>query len=99
MELDNVIHERSRLRIITYLAGRENGRVSFNELQESLGFTSGNLSVQLKKLNEAAYISIDKSFRENKPYTTIKLTAAGRKAMNRYIQEMENIIQTIKNQQ
>jgi len=98
MELDNVIHERSRLRIITYLAGRENGRASFNELQDSLGFTSGNLSVQLKKLNEAAYVSIDKSFRENKPYTTIKLTAAGRKAMNRYIQEMEKIIQTIQNQ-
>lgn len=98
MDLDKVIHERSRLRIITYLAGRENGRASFIELQESLGFTSGNLSVQLRKLNDASYITIDKSFQENKPLTTITLTAAGRKAMNRYVQELENIIQAIKNQ-
>ncbi|MCP4135262.1 MAG: transcriptional regulator [bacterium] len=91
-KIDKLIHEQSRLRIVTYLAGSDKKEVSFNELQNSLDFTSGNLSIQLKKLSEASYIDINKTFKDNKPYTTAALTAKGRNALEKYIEEMENII-------
>lgn len=94
--IDKIIHERARLLILTYLASNEKQEVSFNEFQEKLGFTSGNLSIQLKKLKEANYIDIHKTFKDNKPYTTIQITPEGSEALNTYIGEMEEIIHTLK---
>ena len=94
--LNKIIHERARLLILTYLASNEKREVSFNELQEKLEFTSGNLSIQLKKLKEAEYLEINKTFKDNKPYTTVLITPQGAKALNNYIEEMENLIRTLK---
>jgi len=66
------------------------------DLQEQLEFTSGNLSIQLKKLKEANYIEINKTFKDNKPYTTVLITPQGANALNSYIEEMEGIIKTLK---
>ena len=94
--LNKIIHERARLLILTYLASTEKKEVSFNEIQESLDFSSGNLSVQLRKLQQADYIDIQKSFKDNKPHTTVSITHQGTDALNQYVAEMENIIQTLK---
>ncbi|MCP4752968.1 MAG: ArsR family transcriptional regulator [Proteobacteria bacterium] len=95
-EIDKLIHERARLLILTFLTSNRHQEVSFNELQENLEFTSGNLSIQLKKLKEADYVQIDKTFKDNKPYTTVSISAPGAKALNRYVDEMEKIIKTLK---
>ncbi len=94
--LDKIIHERARLLILTYLMSNQKKEISFNELQEQLQFTSGNLSIQLKKLKEAEYVEIHKTFKDNKPYTTILITPQGSKALTAYIDEMEALIQTLK---
>ena len=94
--IDRVIHERARLLIMTYLASQGKNNVSFNELQEQLDFTSGNLSVQLKRLKSAGYVRIKKTFRDNKPYTTVSLTAEGSGALKRYVSEMETLIKNLK---
>ena len=95
-KLDKIIHERARLRIVTFLASRGQQPVSFNEIQEKLEFTSGNLSIQLKKLKGTGYVDIHKTFRNNKPYTTISLTQTGSEALLKYIDEMEEIIGALK---
>ncbi len=97
--LDKIIHDHSRLRILTYLASSNKTEVSFNELKEKLEFTSGNLSIQLKKLKDVEYISIEKTFKENKSHTTLNISKKGLTALNSYIEEMEKIIQTLKNNQ
>ena len=94
--LNKMIHERTRLLILTYLASNEKKEISFNELQENLEFTSGNLSIQLKKLKEAGYLSIQKTFKDNKPYTTVSISPQGIKALNSYIEEKEGIIKSLK---
>jgi len=92
--LDKVIHERARLMILTYLAGLE-GRslASFQEIKDALEMTSGNLSVQLKNLEQAGYIAIEKRFEDNRPVTEARLTREGQKALTQYLDEMERIIQ------
>ncbi|THB80676.1 MAG: transcriptional regulator [Desulfobacteraceae bacterium] len=95
-EIEKLIHERVRLLIITHLASSDTEDVSFNTLQKELQLTSGNLSVQLKKLSDADYVAIHKQFRDNKPLTTIRITGAGRNALDRYILEMEQILQQLK---
>ncbi len=92
---DKVIHERGRLLILTYLASSEKKAVSFSELQEKLGFTSGNLSVQLKTLKKAEYVTVDKQFKDNKPLTTASITPPGRKALSKYLEDMQKLIQMI----
>jgi len=94
--LNKIIHERARLLILTHLASNEKKKVSFNELQKSLGFTSGNLSVQLRKLEQAHYVDIHKTFKANKPYTTVSITPRGFDALNSYVAEMEGIIKALK---
>jgi DNA-binding transcriptional ArsR family regulator len=93
--LNRVIHEPARLQIVSYLAvgGRE---VSFTELSEKLGLSAGNLSVQLKRLEEAGYLSITKSFRENRPLTCVALTRPGMKALKNYLQDLELLIDSLK---
>ena len=95
-ELDKTIHERSRLLILSHLASNRKREISFNELQDQLGFTSGNLSVQLKKLKQADYVKIQKTFRDNKPHTSVSLTPKGSKALNKYLDEMEDLIKSLK---
>jgi DNA-binding MarR family transcriptional regulator len=84
---------------MSYLAGNENKVISYNELLDKLEFTSGNLSVQLKKLKDAGYLEIKKTFKDNKPYTTVSITQQGTEALNRYVEEMEGIIQSLKNKE
>ena len=95
-ELDKIIHERARLLILTYLASRKEQAVSFNELQDQLSFSSGNLSIQLKKLKEVNYLEMNKTFKDNKPYTTVGITSEGAIALQKYVGEMETIIKTLK---
>lgn len=95
-ELNKIIHERARLLILTHLASNTDIEVSFNDIKEKLDFTPGNLSIQLKNLSEAEYINISKSFRDNKPHTAVSITAKGIKALNNYLEEMENLIKGLR---
>jgi DNA-binding transcriptional ArsR family regulator len=90
MELDRVIHERLRLGILSALA--VNSSMTFNELKSALKTTDGNLSVHARKLEDAEYISCDKSFDGRMPRTEYKITAAGRRAFERYLDNMEQVI-------
>jgi DNA-binding HxlR family transcriptional regulator len=89
-ELDRLIHERVRLGIVSALA--VNAALSFNELKGLLKATDGNLSVHARKLEEAQYISCTKSFEGRIPRTEYRLTAAGRRALERYLDHMEALI-------
>jgi DNA-binding transcriptional ArsR family regulator len=91
-ELDRLIHERLRLGIVSALAG--NASLTFNELKEILKTTDGNLSVHARKLEDAAYITCEKSFDGRTPKTEFRLTDAGRRALTRYLDHMESIIRT-----
>lgn len=94
--LDRVIHERARLVILTFLASSQDIEVGFTELRDKLGFTAGNLSIQLKTLEEAGLLSIEKRFRDNKPFTGVKLSPAGERALGDYLQELEVIVSSLK---
>ncbi len=89
-ELDNLIHERMRLGIVSALAANES--LSFSELKELLKTTDGNISVHARKLEEAEYIACTKSFDGRIPKTEYRLTAAGRRALERYLDHMETLI-------
>jgi DNA-binding HxlR family transcriptional regulator len=88
--LDRLIHERQRLGIVSALA--VNQSLSFNELKHLLGTTDGNLSVHARRLEEAAYITCTKYFEGRQPKTEYRLTAAGREALERYLDYMESLI-------
>lgn len=88
--LDRLIHERMRLGIVSALA--VNDSLTFNELKALLKTTDGNLSVHARKLEEAAYIACSKSFDGRLPKTEYRLTAAGRRALERYLDHMEALI-------
>jgi DNA-binding MarR family transcriptional regulator len=90
LELDRLIHERLRLGIISALA--VNDRLSFTDLKELLQTTDGNLSVHARKLEEADYILCEKGFEGRVPRTEYRLTAAGRRALEKYLAHMEAII-------
>ncbi len=90
-ELDRLIHERTRLGIVSALAVNES--LSFNELKQLLRTTDGNLSVHARKLEDANYIACTKSFAGRLPKTEYRLTAAGRRALERYLDHMEALIQ------
>jgi DNA-binding MarR family transcriptional regulator len=89
-ELDNLIHERMRLGIISALAANES--LTFTELKELLKTTDGNISVHTRKLEEAEYITCIKSFEGRIPKTEYRLTAAGRRALERYLDHMEALV-------
>ena len=88
--LDDVIHGRMRLGIMAYLANAE--VADFNELKAALEATQGNLSIHLRKLEEAGYIAIEKSFLGRKPLTRARLTEAGRKAFADYLEAMAGLV-------
>ena len=89
-ELDRLIHERVRLGIVSALAGVE--RLSFNELKRLLKVSDGNLSVHARKLEDAEYITCSKTFDGRVPRTEYRLSAAGRRALERYLDHMEALI-------
>jgi len=90
VDLDRLIHERVRLGIVSALA--VNRSLTFNELKAMLKTTDGNLSVHARKLEEADYIVCTKSFDGRLPKTEYRLAAAGRKALERYLNHMEALI-------
>jgi DNA-binding HxlR family transcriptional regulator len=92
LELDRLIHERMRLAIVSALAVNES--LTFNELKQLLDTTDGNLSVHARKLEEARYITCTKTFEGRLPRTEYRLTAAGRDALERYLDHMEALIRT-----
>jgi len=90
LELDRLIHERLRLGIVSALA--VNDRLTFNDLKRLLQTTDGNLSVHARKLEEAQYIGCEKTFEGRVPRSEYRLTAAGRRALEKYLAHMEAII-------
>ena len=88
--IDDVIHGRMRLGIMVYLADVE--AADFTELKTVLEATQGNLSVHLKKLDEAGYVTISKSFVNNKPLTRVAITSEGRRAFAAYLKALGALI-------
>ena len=89
-KIDDVIHGRLRLGVMAYLANAD--VADFTELKALLEATQGNLSVHLRKLEEAGYVTIEMSLLDRKPLTRARITAAGRKAFKAYIQAMTKLI-------
>lgn len=89
--LDPMLHECSRLAIVSVLAAVES--LTFTELRRQLEMTDGNLSVHLQKLEKEGYVAISKHFVGRRPQTTCRLTPAGRQALSRYLDQLEAIVQ------
>src|SRR5437016_11383012 len=89
-DFDRLIHEKTRLAIVSALA--VNASLTFNELKAILKTTDGNVSVHARKLEEANYITCRKSFEGRMPRTEYALTAAGKRALERYLSHMEALI-------
>ena len=94
LQLDRLIHEKGRLGIISLLAASP--EVSFTDMRETLGMTDGNLTTHIRTLQEAGYVSVTKSYKNNRPLTTCSLTPAGRKAFASYVDLLEQIVQQTK---
>jgi DNA-binding MarR family transcriptional regulator len=94
LQLDRVIHEKGRLPIMSLLATAP--ELSFTDLRDTLKMTDGNLSMHIKTLQEAGFISVTKSFRQQRPLTTCALTPAGRRAFAEYIDLLEQIVRQAK---
>ena len=92
--LDRLIHERLRLGIISALAANES--LTFSDLKSLMNTTDGNLSVHARKLEEAGYIACTKYFDGRLPKTEYKLTAAGRSALESYLNHMESLIRQMR---
>jgi DNA-binding MarR family transcriptional regulator len=88
--LDRLIHERIRLAMVSALAANQS--MSFSELKALLGTTDGNLSIHARKLEDAGYVECAKSFVDRTPRTEYRLTASGRRALERYLDHMEALI-------
>jgi DNA-binding HxlR family transcriptional regulator len=93
-ELDRLIHERVRLAIVSALAVRDS--LSFNELKDLLQVSDGNLSVHARRLEEAQYIRCTKGFQGRVPRTEYALTAAGRRALQQYLDHMQALIRAVR---
>jgi DNA-binding MarR family transcriptional regulator len=89
-KIDDVIHGRLRLGVMAYLANAE--VADFNELKSVLEVTQGNLSVQLRKLEEAGYVTIEKGFLGRKPRTQVRISDAGRRAFAAYLEALGKLI-------
>jgi len=89
-ELDPLIHERLRLGILSALVVQES--LSFTELRDLLQTTDGNLSVQARRLEEAGYVVCDKKFEGRKPKSTYRLSAAGRRALEDYLETLSSFL-------
>ena len=90
-DLDPVVHQRVRLGILSALAA--GGRTSFTDLKTVLELTDGNLSVHARRLEDAGYLEVTKSFADRTPLTEFSLTDAGRRALGAYLDAMEAVIE------
>jgi DNA-binding HxlR family transcriptional regulator len=90
-QLDETIHQRTRLAIMATLAGVES--LDFVDLKADLALSDGNLSTHLSALERAGFVRIAKSFRGRKPRTTAAITARGRKAMDRYLRLLQQVVE------
>ena len=93
-DLDKLIHERVRLAIVSALAATDS--LGFNDLKKLIGTTDGNLSVHARKLEDAGYLLCTKRFEGRVPKTEFSLTAAGRRALERYVDHMEALIRAVR---
>ena len=93
-DFDRLIHEKTRLGIVSALA--VNPSLSFNELKAVLKTTDGNVSVHARKLEDAGYLTCKKSFEGRMPRTEYALTAAGRRALDKYLNHMEALIRSVR---
>ena len=91
---DKLIHERLRLGIISALAA--NNSLSFTDLKNTLNASDGNISVHARKLEDAGYISCEKTFEGRKPLTRYSITKEGREALERYLDHMDALIKAVK---
>ena len=89
-KIDDVIHGRLRLGVMAYLANAE--VATFTELKDALGVTQGNLSIQLRKLEDAGYVEIEKKISGRKPLTTARITGRGRKAFGEYLKALSKLV-------
>lgn len=89
-DLDEIIHGKLRLGVMAYLSGVSDA--SFAELKAKTGATDGNLSAQMRKLEEAGYVGVEKTFVGRKPHTRAALTQAGRAAWTGYLAQLEALI-------
>ncbi len=94
VEWDQLIHGRVRLGIVSALAVETS--MTFNELKDRLELSDGNLSAHARRLEEAGYIQVTKSFENRLPRTDYRLTPAGRKALERYLDHMEALIERVR---
>ncbi len=94
LPVDRLIHERIRLAILSALAVNES--LSFNDLKKLLNTTDGNLSVHARKLEEARYVTCKKTFAGRVPKTEYRLTGNGRRALERYLDHMEDLIRVMR---
>ena len=91
---DRVVHDRMRLGILSALAVSEG--LGFTDLRTILETTDGNLSAHARKLEDAGYIAIDKTYRYRVPYTEYRITAAGRAALDNYLDHMESLVRAVR---
>ncbi len=89
-ELDPLLHSQLRLAIVSLLMGVDSAEFTF--IKDKTGATAGNLSVQIDKLSEAGYISVDKSFKGKRPVTTCRITKSGMKAFEDYVNNLRDYI-------
>ncbi|MEN2998063.1 MAG: transcriptional regulator [Brevinematia bacterium] len=95
-ELDKNIHERARLLIMVALATSPDKKLSFNELKDITKLSSGNLSVQIKNLEDVGYVEVRKFFENSKPKTEVVITDRGKRSLEEYLDTIENIIKLYK---
>ena len=93
--LDRLLHDRMRLGIVSALAAADD--MSFSDLKSALNATDGNLSVHARKLEDAGYVSCEKTFSGRTPRTAYTLTASGRRALEKYLDHMDAIIRAARN--
>ena len=90
-KLNPILHSQLRLAIVSFLVS--NGKTDFNELKKITQATSGNISVQLKKLQDAGYVVITKGFLNNYPHTTVEITPKGIDAFEEYVEAIKEYLQ------
>lgn len=88
--LDRVIHEAGRMAIMSLLAA--NAELSFTAIRDTLKMTDGNLAMHIRALQQAGYVGVTKSFQDRRRRTTCSLTAAGRRAFDKYIDTLAEIV-------
>ena len=91
--LNETIHQSTRLRIMTLLVSQsDSDRVAYGFIQQTLGLTGGNLTIHLRKLEDAGYVNTNKEFLDSKPRTWVEATAVGRRAFTEYLGDLERAI-------